>query len=608
MLYSPSAVSAVVDDLDRALVADGDAGEHEAKRDEDAAGGDERDHVRDTGHQPLADLGRGARVGLDLGGERRRHAPAARRLRRRPPCDGSASHSATSSSAWATSAGPSEMPRLTPTSTVRLAGEPAGVLDREVVGEDHGVGGGDLLGGERVGAGRALGLDGHRVARGLRGVLETLGGHVGVGDAGGARGDADELERALRRRGGGCRRGGGAVSAAAARRRPRRRSRRVPGPWPRPGRAPRRGRPRRSTRRTTSSSVVASARACLKSFFISARASFGSICMCASPPLSGAAMRKTSVAGPSLAPQSMPSPARPKTSEGSVIGGAAGVRDADAAGQAGRHLGLALADVGEEGVEVGAATGGDEPLGEGPGGLVAVGTGEVEDDLLLGDEGHGVPFGGHPTRRRVGSGVRVRWTGMPREVLGAGTRLPGRVTAAAPQVTAAARASAAGESARQAVEQAGEHAVAGAHGGQGVGDRGRGVDLLVGGDEEGAVAAEAHGDDLDAVGDEVEGGGADVAEGRQVVADELGELLVVGLDQVRAGRRRRAPSARRRSRRRRGRRVHGPRRRGGRRGRRVRRAGGCRTRRPTRRRRPRGRVAVEERLHLVGRRARGRAR
>ena len=41
--------------------------------------------------------------------------------------------------------------------------------------------------------------------------------------------------------------------------------------------------------------------------------------MCASPPPSGAAMRKTSVAGPSLAPQSMPSAQRPKTSEGSVI-------------------------------------------------------------------------------------------------------------------------------------------------------------------------------------------------------------------------------------------------------------------------------------------------
>ena len=78
----------------------------------------------------------------------------------------------------------------------RLAGEPAGVLDREVVGEDHGVGGGDLGGAERRGAGRALGLDLHDVAGRLGGVLERLGRHVGVRDAGRARGDADEGERA----------------------------------------------------------------------------------------------------------------------------------------------------------------------------------------------------------------------------------------------------------------------------------------------------------------------------------------------------------------------------------------------------------------------------
>ncbi len=74
-----------------------------------------------------------------------------------------------------------------------------------------------------------------------------------------------------------------------------------------------------STMRTTSASVVAAARAALKSFFISARASLGNICMWASPPPAGAAMRKTRVAGPSLAPQSMPSVLRPNTSEGSVI-------------------------------------------------------------------------------------------------------------------------------------------------------------------------------------------------------------------------------------------------------------------------------------------------
>ena len=62
-----------------------------------------------------------------------------------------------------------------------------------------------------------------------------------------------------------------------------------------------------------------------------------------------------------------------------------------------------------------------------------------------------------------------------------------------------------------------------------------GVHQLVGRDEEGAVAAEADRDDLDAVRDELAGGGVHVAQGGQRVADELGELLVVGLDEVRAG-------------------------------------------------------------------------
>ena len=65
----------------------------------------------------------------------------------------------------------------------------------------------------------------------------------------------------------------------------------------------------------------------------------------------------------------------------------------------------------------------------------------------------------------------------------------------------------------QAVEQAGEHAVAGAHGGQGCRDRRPGVRALVGRDEQGAVAAEADGDDVDAAGDELAGGVADVAPG-----------------------------------------------------------------------------------------------
>ena len=83
--------------------------------------------------------------------------------------------------------------------------------------------------------------------------------------------------------------------------------------------------------------------------------------------------------------------------------GAAGVGDTDAAGQAGRHRLLALSHVGQEGVEVGAAPRGDETLCESPGRRVAVGTGEVEDDLLCGDEGHGGSFR-HFSEPGIGSG------------------------------------------------------------------------------------------------------------------------------------------------------------------------------------------------------------
>ena len=65
----------------------------------------------------------------------------------------------------------------------RLAGEPVLALDLEVGGEDHAVGGGDDVVGQRDGAGRALGLDLNIVTGGLAGLLEILGRHVGVRDA-----------------------------------------------------------------------------------------------------------------------------------------------------------------------------------------------------------------------------------------------------------------------------------------------------------------------------------------------------------------------------------------------------------------------------------------
>ncbi|BDZ61873.1 hypothetical protein Lsed01_00513 [Demequina sediminis] len=67
-------------------------------------------------------------------------------------------------------------------------------------------------------------------------------------------------------------------------------------------------------------------------------------------------------------------------------GRAARVGDRDAAGQARRHRLLALADVGEEAVEIGAATRRDQGLGERPRRGVPILRGEVEHDLLLVDE------------------------------------------------------------------------------------------------------------------------------------------------------------------------------------------------------------------------------
>ena len=58
----------------------------------------------------------------------------------------------------------------------------------------------------------------------------------------------------------------------------------------------------------------------------------------------------------------------------------AGSAGCDAALDAGRHLRLAGANVGQELLEVGDPAGRPEPLGEGPGGLTALGLGQVEVD------------------------------------------------------------------------------------------------------------------------------------------------------------------------------------------------------------------------------------
>jgi hypothetical protein len=114
---------------------------------------------------------------------------------------------------------------------------------------------------------------------------------------------------------------------------------------------------------TTSAGVVAAIRAALKSFFMRARARLGQHLHVRVTTALGRGDEEDESAGPSLAPQSMPSTARPNE-RGFGDRGAAGVRDADAAGQAGRHLGLAGPDIGEEDLDVGAATALDETLRE----------------------------------------------------------------------------------------------------------------------------------------------------------------------------------------------------------------------------------------------------
>ena len=71
-------------------------------------------------------------------------------------------------------------------------------FDLDVDGEDGDIGVFDVFGGELVfDAHGALGLDADGVAEGLGGFLELLGGHVGVGDAGGAGGDGDDFHGEL---------------------------------------------------------------------------------------------------------------------------------------------------------------------------------------------------------------------------------------------------------------------------------------------------------------------------------------------------------------------------------------------------------------------------
>jgi hypothetical protein len=176
--------------------------EGEGDGDQQAAGHDEREHVGNARHQVLVDaLERGAGPGSFV-------PPG--RLRRRP---GGGLASGRSQGCGGGQGG------LDHVGTVLqgvfgaglvepLAGE-AGQVDLGVGGHDHGVGGGDLLGGEDVlGPHRALGLDLDPVAEILGCLPQAFGGHEGVGDAGGAGGDRHQ---ALGCDLGGHPRGGGAA-------------------------------------------------------------------------------------------------------------------------------------------------------------------------------------------------------------------------------------------------------------------------------------------------------------------------------------------------------------------------------------------------------------
>ena len=268
------------------------AAEQERQCDQQAAGGDERDHVGDAGHQHAT----GARTprlaaaaaradGRSSSAAALRPRRAGRSGRRRsagPPRSSSPRRPWGASRRRTTSGLPAKRPRSrTPTSTAKIAASALAITSAA----------------QRRGAGRALGLDGDVDAGALGGGLQSLRGHVGVRDAGRARGHRDQA----RGRAGGAGSAGG-LGGGGRRGVPRRRGRGGGGPR----RA--RQRARRPTTAVTSRPPRPGSRApqaSVKSFFTSARASWvSSLRWVASPP-AGAAMRKARSAGPSLAPKSV---------------------------------------------------------------------------------------------------------------------------------------------------------------------------------------------------------------------------------------------------------------------------------------------------------------
>ena len=166
-----------------AKVRHGDGLEDEAEGHQNTAGGDERNHVGDTGHHGLVDArapgtlgGAGAVIGGGCGGG---HAGTVRVL---GLGQGLSDH----------------FLRLVDTALdgglhEGLTGEAVAVTHIHRHGKNHGVGGVNIGLAQGFVARGALGLNLQVVAEFLGGVLEGVGGHVGVGDTGGARGHRDNL-------------------------------------------------------------------------------------------------------------------------------------------------------------------------------------------------------------------------------------------------------------------------------------------------------------------------------------------------------------------------------------------------------------------------------
>ena len=193
-------------------------GRQEGQGDEDAAGGDERDHVPDAGHQPPPHVGRHRlpaqrRPGppVPVAPRRRRRAqrrrqgsgggqppPAAgdvaSRLRRRGHTGVPAAWPARWPAATACSSRPgaSVMARRTPTLTVGLPAKRSRSRTSTSAARMTASAAAIVLGRERAHPGGALGLDRDLVPGRAGALLQRLGGHVGVGDPRRARRDRDQ--------------------------------------------------------------------------------------------------------------------------------------------------------------------------------------------------------------------------------------------------------------------------------------------------------------------------------------------------------------------------------------------------------------------------------